>query len=158
MRGDSQPFSSDSDLVARDLTASDLSQVMSLEQLIFGADAWSAALLSQELESPWSTYLGVFDGDRLIAYGGIKGDIEGDLMTVGVLPEYRGRGAGRKLLRSLIEVARQGGMRELFLEVRASNQGARKLYASEGFEELSILPSYYRNPTEDAVTMRLRVS
>lgn len=136
----------------------DLSALVALEREIFGPDAWSKDLLAEEIESPWSTYLGVFEGESLIAYGGIKGDLEGDLMTIGVLPEKRGTGVGRHLLLRLIEVARQRGMRELFLEVRASNQAARNLYRSEGFGELARIPSYYRYPTEDAVAMRLEVT
>ena len=124
------------ELEVRPLMRGDLSALVALEREIFGPDAWSKDLLAEEIESPWSTYLGVFEGESLIAYGGIKGDLEGDL----------------------IEVARQRGMRELFLEVRASNQAARNLYRSEGFGELARIPSYYRYPTEDAVAMRLEVT
>ena len=79
-------------------------------------------------------------------------------MTIGVSPTCRGRGVGRALLRELLARARSQGMGQLFLEVRASNQAARALYESEGFEELAAVPSYYRNPVEDAVTMGVALS
>lgn len=141
----------------RPLIRGDVNSLLRLERQIFDADAWSKELLDDEIDSPWVTYLGVFEGESLIAYGGIKGDLEGDIMTIGVLPDKRGAGTGRWLLRALIAMARTRGMNALFLEVRASNEVARKLYGSEGFEELARIPSYYRHPTEDAVTMRLRL-
>lgn len=141
-------------LETRPLDFSDLSDLVSLEREIFGADAWSRALVRGELDSPWSHYIGLFIGEQMVAYGGVKGDVEGDLMTMGVKPSMRGRGLGRILLKSLIDVARQEGFQELFLEVRASNLPARHLYTEEGFQELGEIPAYYRNPVEDAVTMR----
>ncbi|MCG4308343.1 ribosomal-protein-alanine N-acetyltransferase, partial [Enterococcus lactis] len=41
----------------------------------------------------------------------------------------------------------------VFLEVRLSNEAARKLYESEKFRILGKRKSYYRNPTEDAIIM-----
>lgn len=141
----------------RPLIRGDLNALVALEREVFGGDAWSEDLLAGEIDSPWTTYLGVFEEEGLVAYGGIKGDIEGDLMTIGVLPEKRGAGIGRLLLKKLIEAAKERNMGQLFLEVRASNEAARRLYQSEGFEELGKVPSYYRHPNEDAVTMRLEL-
>lgn len=145
-------------LVTRRLVPEDAAVMAALESDVFGPDAWSEALLSEELRSPWSTYLGVFDAGTLIAYGGVKGDQEGDLMTIGVIPEHRGSGVGSALLQDLLEVAHERGIGELFLEVRASNKAARALYQNAGFEELARVSSYYRHPTEDAVTMRLELT
>ncbi len=50
-----------------------------------------------------------------------------------VLPEHRGRGIGRLLLRAVEEEARRMGCCKVTLEVRADNDGARRLYGSEGF-------------------------
>lgn len=146
-----------SDLVIRVLTADDASAAAAVEAAVFPDEAWSEAMLAAELASPWSCYLGMWDEGVLVAYGGIKGDQEGDLMTLGVLSRFRGRGMGRRLLRALFAEARRRGMTEMFLEVRASNASARSLYTDEGFETLATIPTYYRNPVEDAVTMRLNL-
>jgi ribosomal protein S18 acetylase RimI-like enzyme len=50
-----------------------------------------------------------------------------------VLPERRGAGLGRALLRALEAEARASGVRTLHLEVEQHNDGARKLYVAEGF-------------------------
>lgn len=50
-----------------------------------------------------------------------------------VIPEKRGAGLGRALLRALEIEARAGGARQLHLEVERHNDGARRLYVQEGF-------------------------
>ena len=126
-----------------------------MEPILFGADAWSAALVLEELSSPWATYLGVFREGELVGYGGIKGDLEVDLMTIGVASNLRGRGVGRRLLNALLEVARARGAATVFLEVRESNATARALYTRAGFKEVGFTPGYYRRPSESAVLMLL---
>ena len=50
-----------------------------------------------------------------------------------VLAEHRGKGIGRLLLSAVEARARELGGCKVTLEVRADNEGARRLYASEGF-------------------------
>ncbi len=137
--------------------SAEIDQILQIEREVFEADAWSKKMVLEELASPWSDYCGIFDGSTLVAYGGVKGDIEGDLMTIAVIASHRQRGLGRSLLRTLLERASSRGMKQIFLEVRASNAVARQLYEEEGFRTLARVPNYYRNPTEDALTMRLEL-
>ena len=60
-------------------------------------------------------------------------------------------------IRSLsgIKLAYRKGAKKAFLEVRASNSGAQKLYSSLGFMGSSIRRGYYDLPEEDAVVMTL---
>ncbi len=142
------------EVVLRPLGPGDVDAVVLIEEAAFPGEAWPVAVLAGELGGRWGTYLGAFAGETLVGYGGIKGDREADLMTLAVLPQWRGRGVGGALVDALIEAARERGMRAIFLEVRASNQAARALYGSRGFTDLRVVPDYYRNPVEDAVTMR----
>lgn len=137
----------------RALTTADAQAVAELEQVIFPHEAWSLALIQEEITSPWAHYYGVFREGELLGYGGIKGDVDADLMTVGIRPQARGRGLGRSLTRALLQVGREAGMERVFLEVRISNRAARRLYESEGFEPVGQVKQYYRHPTEDAVVM-----
>ena len=41
-----------------------------------------------------------------------------------------------------------------YLEVRESNQAARNLYKSMGFQEVNIRPEYYQFPLEAAIVMK----
>lgn len=141
----------------RRLTTADASDIAVLEAEVFPEEAWSMGSIEEELASPWSQYLGAFRSGLLCGYGGVKGDREGDLMTLAVRAEDRRQGLGRSLLHRLVNMASAKGMRLLFLEVRASNVAAQNLYCGFGFESVGTIPNYYRHPAEDAVVMRLRL-
>ena len=73
--------------------------------------------------------------------------------NVAVKPEFRGRGIGRMLMKSVLTWGRELHVREAILEVRAGNQGAHQLYRSCGFEVIGRRRRYYRSPVEDALLM-----
>ena len=56
-----------------------------------------------------------------------------NIHDLAVLPEYRGKGIGRALMQEVERRARAHGCCKVSLEVHDSNEGAKKLYASEGF-------------------------
>jgi putative acetyltransferase len=66
--------------------------------------------------------------------GGEEGTCE--LRKMYFLPELRGRGAGRRLLRTCLDAARRGGYDYCYLETQASMKAARSLYEKNGFELL----------------------
>src|SRR5262249_39054323 len=78
------------------------------------------------------------------------------LLNVAVHPERRGLGLGRTLLEAVIAEAQTGRARVVFLEVRAGNVVARRLYRRLGFRDLGIRRGYY-GPGQDAVVMELRL-
>jgi ribosomal-protein-alanine N-acetyltransferase len=80
---------------------------------------------------------------------------QAELEMIAIAAEWQGRGMGRRLLEGLMERLRQQDVREVFLEVRASNATALHLYGSLGFVETGRRGRYYSGPVEDGVTMRL---
>jgi len=56
-----------------------------------------------------------------------------NIHDLAVLPEQRGRGAGRALLREVERRARERGCARITLEAHDTNQGAKRLYRSFGF-------------------------
>jgi len=77
--------------------------------------------------------------------------------NLAVRPELRGRGLGTQLLEGIIaEVAHLGG-KELTLEVRQSNDPARRLYTRAGFTQEGVRKNYYTAPVEDALVLRFMV-
>lgn len=82
---------------------------------------------------------------------------EAELLRIGVSPEARGQGEGRRLLRASTEAVRKLGVAECRLEVRVSNAPARGLYEAEGWQCVGIRKSYYRNG-EDAALYQLTLS
>ena len=75
-------------------------------------------------------------------------------MTIGVRSHARGQGFGAAILDTLLDWSREAGAREIFLDVRPSNEGASGLYESRGFVEIGRRPRYFHNPVEEAVEMR----
>ena len=57
------------------------------------------------------------------------------------------------LLDHVLRVGRGWGRGRATLEVRASNQGAVRLYERFGFSVAGVRPSYYTNPVEDALVL-----
>ena len=60
---------------------------------------------------------------------------------------------GSAVLRHVLEKARQLGATRATLEVRASNEGARRLYERLGFSVAGVRPNYYSSPVEDALIL-----
>ncbi|MGA3159966.1 MAG: GNAT family N-acetyltransferase [Terracidiphilus sp.] len=78
-----------------------------------------------------------------------------ELEIIVVDAQFQRRGLARKLFAELAGKLVLAGVREVILEVRASNQPALGLYRRLGFVETGRRTRYYQAPAEDAVLMRL---
>jgi ribosomal-protein-alanine N-acetyltransferase len=76
------------------------------------------------------------------------------IQNVAVHPEHRRRGLGRLLLLQALEEGRVRGATSALLEVRPSNEAARRLYRALGFVETGRRREYYAGPREDALLLR----
>ncbi|MCU1637026.1 MAG: N(6)-L-threonylcarbamoyladenine synthase TsaD [Cryobacterium sp.] len=145
----------------RHATRDDVDAIMVLETSIFGNDAWSADMMTRDVANPSCYYLVAFRPDepgKIVAYAGVLAPprgLEGDIQTIAVSEAARGRGLGRVLMLTLIAEARKRGARHLFLEVRADNPSAQRLYRRLGFEEIGVRRGYYQPDDVDAIVMRL---
>jgi [ribosomal protein S18]-alanine N-acetyltransferase len=79
----------------------------------------------------------------------------GEIVTLGVAPAARRRGAARALLEDLLARARALGVASLTLEVAEDNAAALALYRSLGFERAGTRPGYYRHPDGRLTDARL---
>ena len=114
----------------------------------------------------WSVGLGCAPGSGIICRvaernGKISGLIvfrimadEAEILNLAVEASQRRQGIGWLLVQKAIAECRAAGARTIFLEVRESNEGARRLYARAGFKEGGRRPEYYREPTEDALVLQ----
>lgn len=84
---------------------------------------------------------------------------EAHVLNICIASGHQGRGHGRRLLRSLLQVARGRGAERVFLEVRPSNRAAIELYHQEGFNEIGRRPRYYpsHEGREDALVMAIEL-
>jgi len=144
----------------RPATPDDLDAIMALERASFPSDAWSDAMMREELTSPHGWYVVDEEAGRLIGYGGlraVRGAADADIQTIAIAAAARGRGRGRALLNALLDEAARRRVRDVFLDVRADNPVARALYASEGFIEAGRRPRYYQPDDVDAIVMRVEI-
>ena len=131
---------------------SDLSAIAALERECF-SDPWNHRMLAESFLS------GHFHGSLLeedgavAAYGGmvVFGE-QAQVQLIGVAEMYRRCGRGGMILEDLISIAREKGVKHVFLEVRVSNSPALLLYLKHGFSGLYARSRYYADG-EDAIVM-----
>jgi ribosomal protein S18 acetylase RimI-like enzyme len=74
------------------------------------------------------------------------------LALLGVAVAYRRHGIGRQLVKWVEDTAVTAGLFVVRLEVRSSNQGARRFYTSLGYAESGLTAGYYSG-VEDAIKL-----
>src|SRR5215472_4288915 len=144
-------------LLLRPMTTADLDAVIALELALFGEEAWSRQMLIGELsQQPASRfYLVAEDAGSLVGYAGLlAAGGQADVLTIAVDTARWGQGVGSELLRQLLAEAKRRGCVEVFLEVRADNARAQRLYQWWGFAEVGIRRGYYQPSGMDAIVMR----
>ena len=134
-------------------TVDDVPSVTALEASVFGADAWSAASVTEELTGPRRRAWVAGDPVAGYAVSARAGDVA-DLQRVAVAPEARGRGVASSLVSTLLDTARRDGASRVLLEVADDNEAALALYARHGFAEIDRRPAYYRDG-RDALVLEL---
>ena len=143
----------------RRLTFENAARCAELEEQLFpGDNPWTRDIFVVEFAQPNNLYLGVFDDDELLAYGGIsqlgpREDPEFEIHTIGVDPQQRRRGLGRLLMDQFMRLA-DGLDGEVFLEVRTDNEAAIALYRAFGFDIIGERRRYYQPSGADAYSMK----
>jgi ribosomal-protein-alanine N-acetyltransferase len=140
----------------------DIDALLALDELTF-FNPWTRAMY--EAEAQRTTISHFFTaavteatpqgpGERLVAYcaAWVLVD-ELHINNVAVHPEFRRRGIARRLLEHVLEAADRRGAPRATLEVRESNDAARRLYEGLGFEVHARRPGYYTQPDEDALIL-----
>lgn len=133
----------------------DLPAIVEIERAAF-SDPWALQSFRDALEHPAVHFLAARGDDGLVVgyvVAWLVAD-EGEIANLAVAPEVWGGGAGAQLLDAALKEAAARGVENVYLEVRDSNERARRLYRSRGFEEVGRRRGYYRRPVEDAIVLR----
>jgi ribosomal-protein-alanine N-acetyltransferase len=83
---------------------------------------------------------------------------EAELRNMAVDPAHQRQGIGRELLAEGRRRLLAQGATRIYLEVRASNLPAQRLYYFAGFALSSRRKDYYNDPREDGLVLSLRLS
>jgi tRNA threonylcarbamoyladenosine biosynthesis protein TsaB len=136
-------------------TPQELAAVAELQRRSF-ANAWGAEAIRWELDNS--------DVARMYAARTGSGDVvaycacwfvfdELHINSVAVDAVRRRQGIARRLLEHVLAEAAAAGARSATLEVRQSNQAARRLYEGLGFRVEGVRRNYYQDPKEDALIL-----
>jgi ribosomal-protein-alanine N-acetyltransferase len=129
--------------------------MVAIERRCFG-DPWSETSFREALASEWTFGLVAETTRGLAGYLiGREAGGSGEVLNLAVAPEFRRRGIGGDLLEAGLAAFRRRRASDVFLEVRESNHSAQSLYLARGFRPVGQRASYYRNPREDALVLRL---
>ncbi len=128
--------------------------VLAIEDDLFGAERWSAAMFWSELAAGHH-YLVALHGDRLLGYAGlaVTPPDEAWVQNIAVHRDAQRRGIGRLLLEALLLHA---GPTNVFLEVAVDNVAAQRLYGRYDFDAVGVRRGYYQPSNTDALVMMRR--
>jgi len=144
-------------ITIRTMQESDLPSVVAIERLSFSTP-WSETLFFNEIYKQRSIPKAAVINNRIVGYicANHVAD-EGHILNLAVHHDFRRRGIAKTLVENILAELKENACRFLYLEVRASNNAARKLYEGFGFNIVRTRKAYYTEPKEDAVIMMLRL-
>ena len=133
----------------------DLEGVLEVEAESF-TNPWTRDMYSWELQNPSVCHILIVRTDDCPVAGFCAFWLVFDEIHINNLalrPQFRAQGIGTALLHHVLAEARKLGARRATLEVRASNDPARRLYERLGFYVAGTRQNYYTHPLEDALIL-----
>jgi ribosomal-protein-alanine N-acetyltransferase len=135
------------------LQAADLPEVLRIEQEAL-PDPWNEGQLAGEMQVNNGVSVVAEQDGRVCGYAFFRTCTpESELLRLAVAREWRRQGVGNTLLEQALHRFSKQGYATCFLEVRSSNEAARRLYLKAGFLEVGLRKKYYSQPIEDAVQL-----
>ena len=129
-----------------------IEQIFNLEKEIFKNSAFSKSYLNTLIKGDNSfVYIYLIDS-KVCGYLIVLDSIDVyEILAIATIEEYRNKGIAQELLAKI-------RIKNIFLEVRESNQTAINFYKKNKFKEISIRKNYYSKPAENAIIMKLEVN
>ncbi len=144
-------------VLLRPMTKDDLDEVMAIERSAYRYP-WSSGFFLQELQVACArSILAEVDGKicGYVLFWLLPGSI--DVHNLAIAPDSRRLGIARLLMRQVVAAAGAQSVTRVTLEVRQSNEPAKRLYLSLGFTQAGLRKGYYSDDGEDAFTMALEL-
>ena len=129
-----------------------IEQIFNLEKDIFKNSAFSKESTENLVKADNSFIYAYLVDEKVCGYLMVLDSIDVyEILAIATVEEYRNKGIAQELLDKI-------KTKDIFLEVRESNQTAINFYKKNRFKEISIRKNYYSEPTENAVIMKLEVN
>lgn len=143
----------------RPMTEEDLTNVMLIEMAAYSFP-WNLRIFQDCLRAGYLAYV-LEETHYLLGYGLMSLAVEeAHILNLCVHPDRQRCGHGRRILRYLLDTAKQRQAKTAFLEVRPSNQFALRLYTQMGFNQIGVRKGYYPvhpKKREDALILALEL-
>ena len=147
-------------IVLRTAVATDLEQLICLENASFDSDRLSGRRFKHWLFAKQGIFVVACRQSQVLAYGLVitrKGTRLARLYSIAVSRSARGLGLGKQLLLELEERTLAQGKLFMRLEVATTNHSAIKLYESLGYRAFGTYNNYYDNDI-DALRMQKSIA
>ena len=150
------PMNIDEPLVLRAAHTSDAGLIASMSRLLIEHGLkwrWTTARVKRSIRDPETMVLVASIDGTLSGFAIMKfRDEESHLFLLAIAPRFQRTGIGSALLDWLEKSCRTAGIRNIRVEMRASNQPAAVFYERSGYRFAREIPRYYDN-REAAVVM-----
>lgn len=129
-----------------------IEQIFDLEKEIFVNSAFNKTYLETLTKGENSFIYVYLIEDKVCGYLMVLDSIDVyEILAIATVEEYRNKGIAQELLDKI-------KTKDIFLEVRESNEKAINFYKKNNFKQISIRKGYYSDPTEDAIIMKMEVN
>ena len=132
----------------------DISELLAIEQIQF-PEPWTRGMLLDEVTNiETRRYTVVVEDGKILGYLGVMFVMdELHINTIGVLPDFEGKGIAAALMDDAWRDAKERNIERATLEGAVSNKRAQDLYYRYGFKPVGIRKNYYDKIGEDALVL-----
>ena len=129
-----------------------IEQIFNLEKEIFKNSAFNKSYMETLIKGDNSFIYTYIIDDKVCGYLMVLDSIDVyEILAIATIEKYRNKGIAQELLDKI-------KTKDIFLEVRESNQVAINFYKKNKFKEISVRKNYYSEPNENAIIMKLEVN
>lgn len=119
---------------------------------VYPVSPWTLEQIQSDLSQDQTWYALAYDGVEVIGFLAVQENLfEAEVLQIAVLSSYQ----GQKIATALFDFLPTD--KEIFLEVRKSNQRAQAFYKKEKMAVIAERKAYYHDPVEDAIIMKREV-
>lgn len=119
---------------------------------VYPVSPWTLEQIQANLSQDQTWYDLAYDGTEVIGFLAVQENLfEAEVLQIAVKGAYQGQGIASALFAQLPVD------REIFLEVRKSNQRAQAFYKKEKMAVIAERKAYYHDPVEDAIIMKREI-